>query len=202
MVRIYLASASPRRSQLLDQLRVVHEIRPVDLDESRLRGESPDCYVERLAIAKATVLWNQLPSSERRPVLGADTTVALDAEIFGKPKDRSEGLAMLSRLSGRTHQVFTAVALYSEQGCDARLSVSEVTFGKLTENDRVAYWNSGEPLGKAGGYAIQGLAAAFILKIAGSYSGVMGLPLAETADLLRGIGYRIPAALPPSRDDS
>jgi septum formation protein len=195
MPLIYLASASPRRSQLLDQIGVAHQIRPVDIDESRVGDESPAEYVSRLAAAKAQALWDQLPITERLPVLGSDTTVALGQEIFGKPQDREEGIAMLMRLAGRTHQVFTAVALCSAdvlQPCDLRLSVSQVTFGTLTEQECAAYWASGEPQGKAGGYAVQGLAAVFITHIAGSYSGIMGLPLAETAQLLKkAVGYRL-----------
>src|SRR5262249_10242665 len=120
MPLIYLASASPRRSQLLKQIHVPHAVEPVDLDETRLPGESPERYVERLAIAKAGALWGRLALSERKPVLGADTTVALDDDIFGKPHDREEGLNMLQRLSGRTHKVLTAVALQSATGCDTR----------------------------------------------------------------------------------
>jgi septum formation protein len=195
MSLIYLASASPRRSQLLDQIGVSHRVYPVDIDESRIGAESPADYVSRLAVAKAQALWERLPASERLPVLGSDTTVALGQEIFGKPQDRDEGIAMLRRLAGRTHQVFTAVALCcadSSQPCDLRLSMSEVTFGTLTEAECAAYWASGEPQGKAGGYAVQGLAAVFITRIAGSYSGIMGLPLAEMAQLLKkAVGYRL-----------
>lgn len=190
---IYLASASPRRSQLLDQIGVPHRVVPVDIDESRRMGESPADYVTRLAVEKAEALWGRLPESERLPVLGSDTTVALGDEIFGKPEHRDEGLAMLGRLSGRTHQVFTAVALYSSSGCEVRLSISDVTFGTLSKDDCEAYWRTGEPLGKAGGYAVQGRAAAFIARIAGSYSGIMGLPLHETAELLNKIGWRMRA---------
>ena len=182
---IYLASASPRRRQLLDQIRVPHAIRPVDLDESRLNGEPPADYVGRLAAAKAQALWDRLSVDERLPVLGADTTVALGTEIFGKPRDRDESIAMLLRLAGRTHDVLTAVALCSSTGCEVRLSRSEVTFGTLNEQECTAYWESGEPRDKAGGYAVQGLAATFITRIAGSYSGIMGLPLAETEQLLK-----------------
>jgi len=190
---IYLASASPRRSLLLDQIGVLHRVAPVDIDETRRERESPADYVSRLAVEKATTLWNRLADRDRIPVLGSDTTVALGEEIFGKPEHRDEGIAMLRRLSARTHRVFTAVALYSLQGCEVRLSISEVTFGTLSDADCDAYWRSGEPLGKAGGYAVQGRAAAFITRIAGSYSGIMGLPLCETAELLKKIGWRIEA---------
>jgi len=182
---IYLASASPRRSQLLAQIRVPHTVRPLDLDESRASNESPAAYVSRLAAAKAQAMWDRLPASERLPVLGADTTVALGSDIFGKPRDREEGVSMLMTLSGRTHAVFTAVALRTQASCDVCLSASEVTFGMLTQEQCASYWESGEPRDKAGGYAVQGLAAVFITRIAGSYSGIMGLPLFETAQLLK-----------------
>jgi septum formation protein len=187
MSLIYLASESPRRSQLLDQIGVPHRIRPVDIDESRVGQESPQEYVCRLAAAKAETLWKRLSDDERLPVLGSDTTVALGDEIFGKPQNRDEGIAMLLHLSGRTHDVFTAVALRSSLSseCNLRLSASKVTFGKLDAQDCAAYWETGEPQGKAGGYAVQGRAAAFITHISGSYSGIMGLPLAETAELLK-----------------
>lgn len=190
---IYLASASPRRRQLLEQINVPHTVRPVDLDESRLPDEPPSGYVRRLAAAKAHALWGQLSAYEQLPVLGADTTVALGTEIFGKPRSREDCIDMLMTLSGRTHEVLTAVALASAAGCEVRLSVSEVTFGKLTAGECAAYWESGEPRDKAGGYAVQGLAATFIARVAGSYSGIMGLPLAETAQLLKPL---LPAGWP------
>jgi len=186
---VYLASASPRRSQLLAQIRVPHRVWPMDVNEERRPGEAPSEYVSRLAAEKARTLWARLSPDERLPVLGADTTVALDDEIFGKPRDADDAVAMLLRLAGKTHRVFTAVALCWRQGCDLRLSVSEVTFAKLGAADCLAYWRTGEPVDKAGGYAVQGLAAAFIVRIAGSYSGIMGLPLAETAELLRATGW-------------
>jgi septum formation protein len=189
MFRIYLASASPRRSQLLDQIRVAHDVVPVDLDESRLLNEPPGKYVQRLAADKARTLWERLADDARRPVLGADTTVALDGDLFGKPANRGDGLAMLERLAGRTHRVFTAVTLWSANESRTLLSESAVTFAALSDAERIAYWETGEPLGKAGGYAVQGMAAAFITRIVGSYSGIMGLPLAETAELLRGAGW-------------
>ena len=131
-----------------------------------------------------------LGPAERLPVLGSDTTVAIGADILGKPRDRDDGMQMLSRLSGRTHQVFTAVALCHGGGCDLRLSVSDVTFRALDPAEIAAYWDTGEPADKAGGYAVQGLAAVFIERITGSYSGIMGLPLFETAELLRQIGWQ------------
>jgi septum formation protein len=181
---ILLASASPRRSELLRQIGVAHAIRPVDVDESVRPGEAPSAYVMRLAEAKAAALWERLASRERAPVLAADTTVALEGEIFGKPADLNEARAMLGRLSGRTHEVHTAVAVRHESGAAARLSSSSVSLRKLTDDEIDAYWATGEPADKAGGYAVQGRAAVFIRHIVGSYSGIMGLPLFETWELL------------------
>jgi septum formation protein len=181
---ILLASASPRRSELLRQVGVDHEIRPVDVDESVLPGEAPSAYVLRLAEAKAAALWQTLAPAERRPVLAADTTVALEGEIFGKPADLAAARAMLGRLSGRTHEVHTAVAVLHAGGAAARVSSSSVSLRPLTPAEIDWYWRTGEPADKAGGYAVQGRAAAFIRHIAGSYSGIMGLPLYETWELL------------------
>jgi septum formation protein len=186
---IFLASASPRRSALLTQIGVPHEIRPVAIDESLRAGESPAEYVYRLARTKAEALWDRLSASERLPVLGADTTVALGADTLGKPTDRAEELTMLRRLSGQTHQVYTGVAIRSASGAQMRLSVSDVTFRALTDLEILAYWDTGEPADKAGGYAVQGRAAIFIERISGSYSGIVGLPLFETAELLQTIGW-------------
>jgi nucleoside triphosphate pyrophosphatase len=193
---IYLASASPRRSALLSQIGVAHRVRPVSADERALPGEEPARYVRRLALLKAQTLWRELDAAERLPVLGADTAVATDAEILGKPADESDCLRMLRALSGRTHQVFTAVALCSDNGEAAKVSVNDVTFRALSQEEMRAYWASGEPADKAGAYAVQGLAAAFIERIAGSYSGVMGLPLFETAQLLSSIGWSLRSAEP------
>ena len=181
---ILLASASPRRSELLRQIGVAHAVRPVDVDESVRPGEAPSAYVLRLAEAKAAALWDGLGGGERLPVLAADTTVALEGEIFGKPGDASEARAMLGRLSGRTHEVHTAVALRHSGGGAARLSSSQVSLRELSAAEIDAYWQTGEPADKAGGYAVQGRAAVFIRHIAGSYSGIMGLPLYETWELL------------------
>ncbi len=180
-----LASASPRRRSLLAQIGVPHVVMVADIDESARQGESARDYVLRLAGEKASAARS---SSGSLPVLAADTTVVLDGEIFGKPRDREHACEMLMRLSDRTHEVLTAVALAGEWGVRTRLSVSEVTFRRLTEAECVAYWESGEPRDKAGAYAIQGLGAVFIRHLSGSYSGVMGLPLFETAELLREAG--------------
>jgi septum formation protein len=195
MQAIYLASASPRRSALLRQIFVPHQILIPNIDESRLPGETPADYVVRLARAKAQRIWIRLKPEEQKPVLAADTTVALGDDIFGKPTDRAEGLAMLQRLAGRRHHVYTAIALAHEERIEHALSISEVEFRSLSEAECQAYWDSGEPQDKAGGYAVQGLAAAFITRITGSYSGVMGLPLAETTRLLAAVGWTLDAAL-------
>jgi len=182
--RILLASASPRRSELLRQVGIAHEVRPVDVDESVREGEAPSAYVLRLAESKAAALWQKLAAADRRPVLAADTTVALEGEIFGKPASLAEAHSMLGQLSGRTHEVHTAVAILHGGGAAARVSSSSVTFRVLTPAEIDAYWRTGEPADKAGGYAVQGRAAAFISHISGSYSGIMGLPLYETWELL------------------
>ena len=187
---IYLASASPRRSALLTQIGVSHEVRPVHVDEATRNGEGPGLYVQRLARDKAQALWSALPPAQRRAVLGADTTVAVDGHILGKPADEEECLRMLRLLSNRTHQVYTAIALHHADGREGALNVSDVSFRALDEAEMREYWASGEPADKAGGYAVQGRAALFIDRIAGSYSGIMGLPLYETGRLLESIGWR------------
>jgi nucleoside triphosphate pyrophosphatase len=181
---IFLASASPRRSELLRQIDVAHDVRPVAIDERPRPGERPAPYALRLAEEKARALWEQLPVAERRPVLAADTTVALDDEILGKPADRDDAFRILGRLSGRVHEVHTAVAVLHAGGADARISTSTVAFRELTQEDIDWYWRTGEPADKAGAYGVQGHAAIFIRHLAGSYSGVMGLPLYETWELL------------------
>jgi septum formation protein len=185
---IWLASASPRRSALLTQIGIGHRVRPVAIDERALPGETPPVYVERLAASKAEALWARLTFDEAAPVLGADTAVALGQSILGKPRDESDFVRMLELLSGHTHQVYTAVALRHAAGCAVRLSVSDVTFRTLSPAEIREYWCSGEPCDKAGGYAIQGLAARFVERIAGSYSGIVGLPLFETARLIERLG--------------
>ena len=185
---ITLASASLRRSQLLEQIGVRHLVRPVDIDETARAGEPAQAYVARLAAAKAEAAW---ALDAQRPVLAADTAVVLGAELFGKPADLNDGVRMLAALAGRTHTVLTAVAVRSAAGPGALLSVSEVTLRSLSVAECRCYWASGEPRGKAGGYAIQGLAATFITRLTGSYSGVMGLPLAETAALLSAARVRL-----------
>lgn len=187
-IHLYLASASPRRRALLRQLGVSYRVLQVAVDETPLPGETPYEHVARLALIKAQTGWRTLGRRRPSPVLGADTVVAVDATILGKPRDRQEGLAMLERLSGREHRVFSAVALATAGQDAVKVQESQVRFRTLTPTERAAYWDTGEPLDKAGGYGIQGRAAAFIADLRGSYSGVMGLPLFETAELLREFG--------------
>jgi septum formation protein len=182
--RIYLASASPRRAELLAQIGVAFQVRPVSVDETPRRREEAAEYVLRLAQEKARVAWSALEEHERRPVLAADTTVALDGEIFGKPDDRASARAMLLRLSGCTHEVHTAIALVHAGGAGSRISSSRVTFRAISGEEIDWYWGTGEPADKAGAYAIQGRGAIFVSHLAGSYSGVVGLPLLETWELL------------------
>jgi septum formation protein len=185
---LYLASQSPRRRQLLEQLGLRFGTVEVDVPELRLQGEPPEDYVSRVAREKAAAGLLQLSGVSGAVVIGADTEVVLADEVFGKPGDQTQAAAMLRRLSGRTHRVLSAVWCVSG-GCEVRaLSVSEVSFADLSEGEIVAYVASGEWAGRAGAYAIQGRAAAFIRVLSGSYSGVMGLPLFETVQLLKGIG--------------
>ena len=188
---VYLASASPRRSELLRQIGVPFEVRPADIPETQAAGESADALVLRLAVAKADAVWRRVPADERRPVLAADTAVVLDERVLGKPADEAEAEAMLAALSGRTHRVLTAVALRCGDAAETLLSSSEVRFRATTREERAAYCRSGEPLDKAGGYGIQGRAAMFVEYLAGSYSGVVGLPLFETAALLARCGVAL-----------
>lgn len=190
---ICLASASPRRSELLRQIGVSHLVQPADLDESERPGESPADYVERLARAKAEWVWKRRRAvgAASLPVLGADTTVTIDGLVLGKPADEGALLATFERLSGREHEVLSAVALVSELGTDSRVSRTRVKFRAVATSEVRRYWATGEPRDKAGGYAIQGYGAVFIEHIAGSYSGVMGLPLSETAELLIAAGVRL-----------
>jgi septum formation protein len=180
-IDIHLASQSPRRRELLAQIGIRHDVISVDLDETPRTGEVPAEYVLRLALAKARAGHALRPD---RPVLGADTAVVLDDRILGKPLDRADAIAMLAQLSGREHRVLTAVALVGERE-ETRLSVSHVQFRPIDPAEAAAYWETGEPADKAGGYAVQGLGALFVESISGSYSGVMGLPLFETGELLR-----------------
>ena len=182
---IILASQSPRRAELLTQVGVDFRIHPAQTDESVHADERAADYVERVAIAKARTVHAQFPEL---PVLGSDTAVVLNQIILGKPRDRDDGMRMLLSLSGRPHEVLTGVAVTTAQATHYRLNVSRVTFRDIDEQEAAAYWATGEPADKAGAYAVQGLAAAFIERIEGSYSGIMGLPLFETMELLHLIG--------------
>jgi len=186
---LYLASASPRRAALLEQIGVKYRVHAVALPETPLAGEGPSELARRLALAKARQAWTE--TRGEAPVLAADTVVALDGASLGKPSDGKEALDMLERLSGRTHEVHTAVALITRTGAQLELSTSRVTMRVTTPEERAAYWATGEPADKAGAYGVQGLAAAFISRIEGSYSGVMGLPLFETAEMLRSAGWAV-----------
>lgn len=199
---LYLASQSPRRRQLLDQIGVAHELllpephEDAEALEALLRGESASAYVQRVTWAKLEAACTRVVASGRpvAPVLCADTTVALQRHILAKPADAADAARMLRLLAGREHRVLTAVAL--AHGPDLaqralRLSISRVRFAALSETQIAAYVASGEPMGKAGAYAIQSAAAAWVQAIHGSYSGIMGLPLYETAELLRAAGWRL-----------
>ncbi len=188
MFELVLASASPRRLNLLEALGLKCAVLPQDIDESPLPSEKPENLVKRLALSKAKSALATLSEADHRLVLGSDTIVVCEGEILGKPRDKSDGLAMLRLLSGRTHQVLTAVALLSHYQQAESMSATEVGFTKLSAADIEAYWESGEPIGKAGAYAVQGLGAMFVNKIHGSYSGVVGLPIFETVDLLKKFG--------------
>jgi septum formation protein len=200
--RIYLASRSPRRRELLKQVGISFEIvlfredsrRGMDVDESPRPGEEPSEYVLRVARSKAEaanlrLMQRRLPTY---PVLAADTTVVLDQRILGKPADEAEAIAMLTELAGTTHQVLTAVAVCRYERLETRLSTSTVEFAPLTPAQIRTYAATGEPLDKAGAYAIQGRGGAFVRHLSGSYSGVVGLPLYETAELLESFGLSVP----------
>lgn len=199
---IYLASKSPRRRELLRQLGVPFEElhlrespgRARDVLEEAEDGEPPQHYVERIARTKASVGWKRMEQRRMtpRPVLGADTEVVLDGEVFGKPRDAAHAAQMLARLSGRTHEVLTGVAIRAGERVEFALSTSRVSFRPLTTDEIARYVATGEAADKAGAYAIQGRAAAFVARLEGSYSGVMGLALFETAGILARTGWCVP----------
>ena len=191
-VQLVLASASPRRAELLRQVRLRFAVIPADIDESRRATEHVRDYAERLAREKALAVCARLETSgfdPSLPVLGADTIVVLDGELIGKPRDRDDAHAMLRRLSGRTHDVLTAIAVTANgAACRVATSHSRVEFLPLTDADIVKYTNLDEPHDKAGAYGVQGVGSIFIARIEGSYSGVMGLPLVETEAALSAFG--------------
>jgi len=191
MTPLFLASGSPRRRELLTQIGVPFEVVSASIDETPLPDECPAAYVERLARAKARAGHEHLlGASVSAPfcVLGADTAVVLDDQILGKPVDEADALSMLMALSGREHEVLTAIAILAAERCETRVVRSRVSFRTISQQEAAQYWASGEPQDKAGGYAIQGLAAVFVAGLNGSYSGVVGLPVCETAELLGQFG--------------
>ena len=187
---VVLASASPRRAELLRQIGIEFTIQPADIDETRRPAESPTGYVERMAREKALQGW-ALSVTDARLVIGADTVVVLEQDVLGKPAGQVEAMSTLIGLSGRTHDVLSAVAITDGVRTKQRLSATRVTMRQISAAEAAAYWLSGEPVDKAGGYAIQGLGALFVERIEGSYSAVVGLPLFETAELLAGFGYLV-----------
>jgi septum formation protein len=180
-----LGSVSPRRRELLAQIGVPFVVASPDIDETVLAGENPQEYVTRLAREKALAVRR---GGQQLPVLAADTTVVVDGQIFGKPRDKAEGVRMLGLLSGRAHEVLTGIALADARGVNTRLNSSTVRFRDISPEECAAYWETGEPRDKAGAYGIQGFGAVFIEALNGSHSGVMGLPLFETAELLKAAG--------------
>ena len=193
MKNIYLASRSPRRGEILSQLGISYEIMPSDVDESVLPDEEPDAYVMRLAKEKAEVCLKKIKKQKLKaiPVLAADTTVSMDGEILGKPESDEDAARMLRHMSGRSHWVYTAVAVGKGSKVEVMLSATMVCMAELTKEQIAAYVASGEPHDKAGAYGIQGMASTFIKRIDGSYSGVMGLPVFETAELLKKFGISV-----------
>ena len=185
---LILASASPRRCELLAQLGVEFEVLPVGIDESCLPGENSTDCVKRLSLEKARAVSAKKPAAV---VIGADTLISASGQVFGKPTGREDALRMLECLSGRSHEVLTGVAIVGQNREESVVQSSTVYFGEISPREAQAYWETEEPIGKAGGYAIQGIAGQFVKRLEGSYSGVMGLPLHETALLLKQFGIMI-----------
>ena len=190
--KVYLASASPRRQQLLDQVGIGYIVIKPDVDEAQLGEHSPEAYTRRLALSKALEVKNQLLENEAKqlPIIAADTAVAVLDKILGKPDNFEHAREMLMLLSGRTHQVFSSICVIDGEFTQTVTQVSQVSFRKISEAEIISYWDSKEPVGKAGAYAIQGRAAEFISSLSGSYSGVMGLPLYELMRILTNIPDR------------
>ena len=179
---IILASASPRRAELLRQLQLDFEVVPANIDESQQSRETPLEYVQRIAQAKAAAIRGRY--SQEEVIIAADTTVCLGGKIYGKPADQADGMQMLASLSDQTHNVYTAVVVSHGANIGHAVSETEVTFRSISPGEAERYWQTGEPIGKAGGYAIQGLGVVFVARIQGSYTGVVGLPLYELTQLL------------------
>lgn len=188
MNSLYLASGSPRRRELLTQIGVPFTVVSAAIDETPLTHEPAVAYVERLARGKAAAGFVALGHTSGACVLGADTAVVVDGQILGKPVDQADALAMLMALSGREHEVLTAIALTDGQRCESQYVSSRVRFRQVSVEEATTYWHSGEPQDKAGGYAIQGLGSVFVAGLSGSYSAVVGLPVCETAQLLAQFG--------------
>lgn len=184
IMKIYLASKSPRRRELLEQIQVDYECLSSEIDESVTAGELPLDYVQRMATSKAVAGWASKDRVLKMPLLAADTSVVVDQNILGKPEDREQAYIMLKLLAGRTHKVMTSVAMTNGENLQLNTSVTKVTFSDLTEQMVEQYIDTGDCFDKAGGYGIQGFAAQFVTSISGSYSGVVGLPLYETSILL------------------
>jgi septum formation protein len=184
---LHLASSSPRRAEILDALGITYTMAGMDIDEKQLPNEAADAMVLRLAAGKAAAA----RETHSGVVLAADTAVVVDDVVFGKPEDQDDALMMLSRLSGRTHRVMTGVAVISDDGQHEAVSISEVRFREIKPDEALAYWQSGEPRGKAGAYAVQGLGGLFVEDIRGSYTGIVGLPVFETATLLAAAGIEV-----------
>lgn len=193
MTQLYLASGSPRRKELLAQTGVIFERIAAPIDETPFANENPREYVIRMAVEKAESGWRHLEEMglALKPVLASDTSVVLGDEILGKPLDEADAAAMLRKLSGQTHEVLTSLALRDVNGVETRLSISRVTFAELTDAQIATYVASGEPMDKAGAYGIQGLGGVFVAHLDGSFTGVMGLPLHDTAVLLAKHGLGI-----------
>lgn len=190
--QLVLASASPRRLELLQQLGLCSKVHPVDINEAVMANELPRDLVLRLALAKArTGSSDMMQQGNKLPVLGSDTIVEINGEILGKPADAEQAAIMLTKLSGKAHKVHTAVAVVSRNSEYSEISSSEVEFAELTEDDIRSYVETGEPLDKAGAYAIQGIGGQFVKTLCGSYSGIMGLPLYETVKVLKASGIKI-----------
>jgi septum formation protein len=198
---LHLASASPRRRDLLTAMGLRFTFGGADIDETAVAGEAAGEMVLRLAIAKSRTVFDA--GNYAVPVLGADTVVVLGDRVFGKPVSREDALDMLASLSGRTHKVLTGVAVTTRSGHETAISSTDVRFREISSDEAAAYWQSGEPAGKAGAYAVQGLGGIFVRSISGSYSGVVGLPVYETAHLLHRAGIALPV-LPgrPPQDEN
>ena len=188
---VYLASASPRRRQLLEQIGISYEVIKPDVDESKLDDIDPQAYTQRIAIAKAQFAKRILEDEklESFPIIAADTAVVFEHQILGKPQNKSNAIYMLNQLSDRTHNVYSSVCVIGTTEPQVITQISEVTFKQISKKEIEGYWSTGEPTDKAGGYGIQGLGAKFVKHLSGSYSGVMGLPLYELLILLDNTNY-------------